>query len=57
MSIAPQATASAPASPAWVATAAETAVAAVPEGELRAALAALGRAVLAGDPRAKPSTD
>ncbi len=33
-----------------VAAAAESAVAALPEGELRAALAALGRAVLASDP-------
>jgi len=40
--------------PAWIAAAAETAVAALPAGELRAALASLGRAVLAGK---KPSTN
>jgi hypothetical protein len=40
-----------------VTAAAEAAVAALPEGELREALAALGRAVLAGDPpRGKTST-
>lgn len=39
----------APVSPA-AAAAAESAVTALPEGELREALAALGRAVLAGDP-------
>jgi hypothetical protein len=40
-----------------VTAAAESAVAALPEGELREALAALGRAVLAGDPpRGKTST-
>ncbi len=39
------------------AAAAESAVSALPEGELREALAALGRAVLAGDlPRGKAST-
>jgi hypothetical protein len=46
----------APVSPA-AAAAAESAVSALPEGELREALAALGRAVLAGDPpRGKSST-
>lgn len=46
----------APVSPA-TAAAAETAVSALPKGELREALAALGRAVLAGDPpRGKAST-
>jgi hypothetical protein len=55
-SVAPQATPPpAPAAP-WVAEAAEAAVAALPEGELRAALAALGRAVLAGEARGQPST-
>jgi hypothetical protein len=43
--------------PPWIAEAAETAVAALPEGDLRAALATLGRAVLAGEVRAKPSTN
>ncbi len=56
-SIAPQPPPPPPPMPPWVSAAAETAVAEVPEGELRAALAALGRAVLAGDPRAKPSTN
>jgi hypothetical protein len=46
----------APVSAVVIATA-ESAVAALPEGELREALAALGRAVLAGDPpRGKTST-
>jgi hypothetical protein len=43
--------------PPWIAEAAETAVAALPAGDLRAALAALGRAVLAGEAFAKPSTN
>lgn len=45
-----------PPAPPWVAAAADTAVAALPEGELRAALASLGRAVLASGARGKPST-
>jgi len=56
-SVAPRPPQPAPPVPPWVAAAAETAVAALPEGELRAALAALGRAVLAGDARDKPSTN
>jgi hypothetical protein len=56
-SLVPQATPPPPPAPPWVAAAAETAVAAVPEGELRAALASLGRAVLASDVRGKPSTN
>jgi len=56
-SIAPQAPV-VPPTPPWVAEAADKAVAAVPEGELRAALASLGRAVLAdGARRRKPSTN
>jgi hypothetical protein len=47
----------APPVPPWVAAAADTAVAALPDGELRTALAALGRAVLASDARANSSTD
>ena len=43
--------------PASVASAAETAVADLPEGELRSALAALGRAVLADAARQKRSTN
>ncbi len=54
-SIAPQATLPPPV-PTWVAAAAETAVATLPEGELRAALASLGRSVLAEGARGKPST-
>jgi hypothetical protein len=46
-----------PPPPPWVAEAAEKAVAALPEGDLRDALAALGRAVLAGTVRRKPSTN
>jgi hypothetical protein len=57
MSTAPAVTPPAPPVPPWVAAAADTAVAALPDGELRTALAALGRAVLAGDARAKRSTD
>jgi hypothetical protein len=57
MSVAPQAAPLPPPVPPWVAAAAETAVAALPEGEVRAALAALGRAVLAGEARGKPSTN
>jgi hypothetical protein len=53
----PQATPPQPPAPPWVATAAEAAVSALPEGELRAALAALGRSVLASDAQAKPSTN
>lgn len=53
----PQATPPQPPPPPWVATAAEAAVSALPEGELRAALAALGRSVLASDAQAKPSTN
>jgi hypothetical protein len=56
-SIAPRPPPPAPPVPPWVAAAAETAVAALPEGELRTALAALGRAVLAGEARKKPSTN
>jgi hypothetical protein len=56
-SVGPRAPPPAPPPPAWVATAADTAVAGLPEGELRAALAALGRAVLAGEARGKPSTN
>jgi hypothetical protein len=56
-SIAPQAAPAPPPAPPWVAAAAETAVAAVPEGELRAALAALGRAVLTEAAGQKPSTN
>ena len=55
-SIAPQAAPPQPIPP-WVATAAEAAVATLPEGELRAALAALGRAVLADGARGKSSTN
>jgi hypothetical protein len=54
MSVAPQAPPPPPPTPPWVAAAAETAVAALPEGDLRAALAALGRAVLADEARGKP---
>jgi hypothetical protein len=43
--------------PPGITAAADTAVAAVPEGDLRAALAALGRAVLAHDARQKRSTN
>jgi hypothetical protein len=43
--------------PAGVAAAAETAVAALPEGELRTALAALGRVVLAHEADGKHSTN
>jgi len=43
--------------PPAIATAAEAAVASVPEGELRTALAALGRAVLANEARGKRSTN
>ncbi|HUN42761.1 MAG TPA: DUF721 domain-containing protein [Acetobacteraceae bacterium] len=43
--------------PAEVTAAAATAVAALPEGELRAALAALGRAVLAHEAQEKSSTN
>ena len=43
--------------PAGVAAAAETAVAGLPEGELRTALAALGRAVLAHEADGKRSTN
>lgn len=57
MSVAPQAAPLPPPVPSWVAAAAETAVAALPEGDLRAALAALGRALLAGEARGKPSTN
>jgi len=56
-SVAPPVPPAPPPMPPWVAAAAESAVAAVPEGELRAALAALGRAVLAGEARGKPSTN
>jgi hypothetical protein len=56
-SIAPRATPPPPPAPSWVAAAAETAVAALPAGELREALAALGRAVLAAEARGKPSTN
>jgi hypothetical protein len=55
MSVTPQTAPPSPMPP-WVAAAAETAVAALPQGDLRAALAALGRAVLTGEARAKPST-
>ena len=55
--VAPRPPPPAPPVPAWVAAAAETAVAALPEGELRAALAALGRAVLAGEAGKQPSTN
>jgi hypothetical protein len=57
MSIAPKLPPTAAPVPPWIAAAAETAVAALPAGELRAALAALGRAVLAGEPGEKPSTN
>lgn len=57
MSVAPRAPPPPPPVPPWVAAAAETAVAALPEGELRAALAAFGRAVLAGEARGKSSTN
>jgi hypothetical protein len=53
---APRAPDAAPSPPA-VAEAAESAVAALPEGELRAALAALGRAVLADAARKGRSTN
>ena len=56
-SVAPRPVQPPPPAPPWVVAAAETAVAVLPEGELRAALAALGRAVLAGEARGKPSTD
>ncbi|HVC61297.1 MAG TPA: DUF721 domain-containing protein [Acetobacteraceae bacterium] len=57
IALAPQAPPPPPPMPPWVAAAAETAVAALPEGELRVALAALGRAVLAGEARGEPSTN
>jgi hypothetical protein len=56
MTVAPKAPAPPRPTPPWIAEAAETAVAAVPDGELRTALAALGRAVLAGAANGKPST-
>jgi hypothetical protein len=55
-SVAPRAPPPPPPIPPAVIAAAEHAVAALPEGELRAALAALGRAVLAGEARRKSST-
>ena len=56
-SLVPPAAPPPPPTPPWIAAAADTAVAALPEGDLRAALAALGRAVLAGEARGKPSTN
>jgi hypothetical protein len=56
MAVAPKAPAPPEPAPPWIAEAAETAVAAVPDGDLRTALAALGRAVLAGEANGKPST-
>ena len=47
--MAPRRAAAKPPPPAWVAAAADKAVASLPDGELRAALAALGRAVLTQD--------
>lgn len=56
MAAAPSPVAAIPATPPAVAEAAEAAVADLPEGELRAALAALGRAVLAEAARTGRST-
>jgi hypothetical protein len=55
--VAPLASPPAPPVPPEITAVAESAVATIPEGELRAALAALGRAVLADEARGKRSTN